>query len=55
MKIQKHYAHTYKGKKYYKYVVVIPNKIIKKLNLNLKKELDFSIRENKITLRGVIN
>ena len=54
MKLQKRLSRIYNGKKYYKYIIVIPEKNIKKANLKEGDELMIESKRGKITLKKEI-
>ena len=50
MKLQKHFAYNYKGKKHYKSVIVIPDNIVLKLGWEHGQELETKIKGDKLIL-----
>lgn len=48
MKLQKHLAYEYKGKKHYKYVIVIPEEIVSQLGWKAGQELDGKVNNSKL-------
>lgn len=51
MILQKRLSRIYKGKKYYKYILVIPEKEIAKAKLKEGDELDIQSKEKEIKIR----
>ena len=51
MKLQKHISDKVNGKTYHKYVVVIPEKIIKKAKLKEGDELEPKAEKGRVVLR----
>ena len=49
MKLIKHF--TTKNKKYFKYEVVIPNKIVEESGLDEKDELEIEVRKGELRLK----
>lgn len=52
MKLQRHFAYKYKGKKYYKNVITIPDEIVNKLSWNIGDELETKVESNKLVLEA---
>ena len=50
MKLQKKLSRIYKGKKYFKYIIVIPEKEIKNAGLNVGDELLIKSNKNKMVI-----
>jgi len=53
MKLQKRLSREYNGKKYYKYIIVIPEKEIKKSKLKEGDELQIESKEKEIKMRKI--
>lgn len=53
MKLQKHFAYTYKDKKRFKHVVVIPDEIIKELGWQEGAELERKIDGNILIIKPI--
>ena len=51
MKLIKQQGRKYKDKEYFKYIVVIPNKIIKKLGWMGGEELSVEVKEKKVIIK----
>jgi hypothetical protein len=51
MKLQKHFAKKIGKKKYYKYVVVLPEKLVKKAGFKVKQELEGEAKKGEVKLR----
>ena len=51
MKLQRRLSRIYKGKKYFKYLIVIPEKEIENAKLNEGDELSIESSEKKLTIR----
>ncbi len=51
MKLQKRLSRVYNGKKYYKYIIVIPEKDIKKANLKEGDELITETKNKEIKIK----
>ncbi|MEK6891204.1 MAG: hypothetical protein AABX03_03625 [Nanoarchaeota archaeon] len=51
MKLQKRLSRIYNGKRYYKYLLVIPERDIKEAKLKAGDELISEVKKWKITLR----
>ncbi|MFA5992303.1 MAG: hypothetical protein WC796_01205 [Candidatus Pacearchaeota archaeon] len=51
MKLQKRLSRVYNGKRYYKYVIVIPEKEIKQAKLKAGDELVSRVVENEIRIK----
>jgi len=51
MKLQKRLSRVYKGKKYYKYLLVIPEKEVIKAKLKEGDELQLESKEKEIKMR----
>ncbi len=51
MKLQKRLSRTYKDKEYYKYVIVIPNKEIKKSEFKAGDKLDIETKKGEIKIK----
>lgn len=51
MKILKEKSREYKGKPYFKYKINIPEKVLKKANLEVGDELEVVVFKNKIILK----
>lgn len=49
-KLQKQQAYSYKGKKHFKHVIVIPDEAITELGWKGGRELDLSIDDGKLTI-----
>tara|TARA_Y100000310_G_scaffold341970_1_gene443143 strand:- start:4938 stop:5078 length:141 start_codon:yes stop_codon:yes gene_type:complete len=45
MKLQKILSRNYKGKKYYKYLLVIPEELIKKFDLKAGDKVDIQLKK----------
>lgn len=54
MKIQKHISDKRGNKVYYKYVIVLPSKIIKKLGFKAGNELKTDVKDGKLVVSRVI-
>ncbi len=52
MKLQKHVSQKHGEKKFYKYVVVLPSKTIKKLGWEESQELAFNVTAKNLLLIG---
>lgn len=52
MKLQKHLAYEYKGKKHYKYVIVIPEEMVNQLGWKAGQELDGLVNDNELIVKG---
>ncbi|MDO8564319.1 MAG: hypothetical protein Q7R87_04900 [Nanoarchaeota archaeon] len=52
MKLQKRLSRKYKGKEYYKYIIVIPEREIIKANLKEGDELSTDSKKGEIILRN---
>jgi len=52
MKLQRHLAYTYKGKKHYKSVIVIPDNFVMKLGWKQGQELESDIKADKLILKA---
>ena len=50
VKLIKQHGRTYKGKEYYKYLIVIPNKLIKKLGWKVGEELQAKSKEERLII-----
>ena len=53
MKLQRILSRIYKGKGYYKYLLVIPEKDIKKAKFKEGDELESEVKEREIKIRKV--
>ncbi len=53
MKLQKRLSRIYKGKKYHKYILVIPKEDIEKARLKAGDELKSEVKEEEIRIRKV--
>ena len=51
MKVIKEKSREYKGKKYYKYKINIPEKILHEANISENDELEASVKKNKIEIK----
>lgn len=51
MKLQKRFLREYNGKKYYKFIINIPPKIIKKAGFKEGDDLEPSVKKGEIKLR----
>jgi len=51
MKLQKRFSRKYKNKEYHKYILVIPNKEIKKSGFKEGQELKIETRKNEIKIK----
>ena len=51
MKLQKRLSRKYKDKKYYKYLIVIPEKEIKKVALKRERNLKLKLKEGQSNSR----
>lgn len=51
MKLQKRFLREHNGKKYYKFIVNIPPKLIKKLGFKAGEELKADVKGNKLILK----
>ena len=51
MKLQKRLSREYKGKKYYKYMVVIPEKEINKAKFKEGDELNMESKDSEIKIK----
>ena len=52
MKLQKRLSRIYNGKKYYKYILVIPEKDIQNADFNEGDELKSEVKEKEIKIKG---
>lgn len=52
MKLQRHFAYTYKGKRHYKNIITIPDGIINQLNWNIGDEIEMTIKRDALQLRA---
>ena len=52
MKLQKRLSRIYKGKRYYKYILVIPEKDIKKSKFKEGDELSSKVKKGEIKIKG---
>ncbi len=50
MKLIKQKGRNYKDKEYFKYIVVIPNKILEKLNWKGGENLDVKVKRDKLII-----
>ena len=50
MKLQKRFSREYNGKKYYKYIIVIPEKEIKNAKFKEGDELNIESKDNEIKI-----
>ncbi|MBU1199876.1 MAG: AbrB/MazE/SpoVT family DNA-binding domain-containing protein [Nanoarchaeota archaeon] len=50
MKLQSHTSREYKGTKYQKFWIVIPNKIIEKLKWKTGEKLETEIKDDKLII-----
>jgi len=50
MKLQKRFLREHNGKKYYKFIVNIPPKLIKKLGFKAGDELKVEVKGNKLVI-----
>ena len=50
MRLQKQASREYKGKKYEKFWIVIPSKIINLLNLKAGQDLEWEVSNGKLTI-----
>ena len=48
VKLQKHFAYTYKDKKHYKHVIIVPEEAIGKLGWQAGQELEIKINKGKM-------
>lgn len=55
MKIQKRFLRKYKDKDYYKYIINIPQMILKEAGLKYGEELEVKTEKNKIILERKTN
>jgi len=51
MQIQKHLAKKIGKKKYYKYVIVLPEKLIKKAEFKVKEKLEGTAKKGEVKLK----
>ena len=52
MKLQRHFAYTYRGKRHYKNVITIPDDIVNKVGWNIGDEIKIAVQENKLLLEA---
>jgi antitoxin component of MazEF toxin-antitoxin module len=52
MKLQRHFAYTYKGKKHYKNVITIPDNIVNQLNWNIGDEIEMIVQGDSLQLKA---
>jgi len=52
MKLQRHFAYTYKGKRYYKNVLVIPDNTVNELGWNIGDEIEFTVESGTLLLQA---
>ena len=52
MKLQRHFAYRYKGKRYYKNVITIPDEVINKLGWNIGDEIETRVESDKLILEA---
>ena len=50
MRLIKQHGRKYEGKDYYKYIVVIPNKIIEKVGWKGGEDLDIEVKKDKVII-----
>lgn len=50
VKLQKQNAYSYKGKKHFKHVIVIPDEAINELGWKGKQDLELTVKDGKLTL-----
>ncbi|MBN2102231.1 MAG: AbrB/MazE/SpoVT family DNA-binding domain-containing protein [Candidatus Aenigmarchaeota archaeon] len=50
MKLQSHISREYKGTKYEKYWIVIPNKMVEKLKWKTGEELEAEVKNGKLVI-----
>ena len=51
MKLQRQFAYSYKGKKHYKNVIVIPDEVVLKLGWKAGQELEVEVDNDKLIVR----
>jgi hypothetical protein len=51
VKLQKQQAYSYKGKKHFKHVIIIPDEAISELGWTGGQELDLQVKDGKITIQ----
>ena len=52
MKLQRHFAYTYKGKRHYKNLITIPDQIVIKLGWNIGDEIEAKVESNMLVLQA---
>ena len=52
MKLQRHFAYTYKGKRHYKNVLTIPDDIVNQLNWNIGDEIEMTVNGGSLVLQA---
>ena len=52
MKLQRHFAYTYKGKRHYKNVITIPDNIINQLDWNIGDEIETIVKGKALLLKA---
>lgn len=52
MKLQRHFAYVYKGKRYYKNVITIPDEIVNELGWNIGDEIESEVKSNMLVLHA---
>jgi antitoxin component of MazEF toxin-antitoxin module len=52
MKLQRHFAYTYNGKRHYKNVITIPDDIITQVGWNIGDEVKIAIQEKRLLLEA---
>ena len=52
MKLQRHFAYTYKGRKHYKNVLTIPDNIVNELGWNIGDEIEMISKGNTLHLQA---
>lgn len=52
MRLQRHFAYTHKGKRYYKNVLVIPDNIVDELGWNIGDEIESVIERDTLLLQA---
>jgi antitoxin component of MazEF toxin-antitoxin module len=52
MKLQRHFAYVYNGKRHYKNVITIPDDIVNKVGWNIGDEIRIAVQENRLLLEA---